>query len=169
MVVQAGSQLCTYISPSRASRVPPLFDGGLFANGGFEDGLNGWLQSSAWTATVDADTAENPATGTNQVLFQNFTLEDGATYSISADYISGDATINYVINDVDSGIAIGTSHTFVAIATAVSIGVGITTIGTVKSVVDSLRLTKIADANVVTYEGEAVTYNGVPVTYIPGA
>ncbi len=119
------------------------FNGGLFVNGGFEAGLNGWLQSSAWTATVDADTAENPATGTNQVLFQNFTLEDGATYEISAAYLSGDATINYVINDVDSGIAIGTPHTFVAIATAVSIGVGITTTGTVKSVVDSLRLNKI--------------------------
>jgi len=48
-----------------------------------------------------------------------------------------------VINDVDSGIAIGTPHTFVGIATAVSIGVGITTIGTVKSVVDSLKLEKV--------------------------
>jgi len=149
---------------SRGGSTPPPFDGGLFVNGGFEDGLNGWLQSSAWTATVDADTAENPATGTNQVLFQNFTLEDGATYEISADYPSGDATINYVINDVDSGIVIDTPHTFVAIATAVSIGVGITTIGTVKSVVDSLRLVKIADANVVTYNGEIVTFNGIPVT-----
>ena len=144
--------------------VPP-FDGGLFVNGGFEDGLNGWQQAYAWTATVDADTAENPATSINELLFQNFTLEDGATYEISAEYLSGDATVNYVVNDVDSGIAIGTPHTFVGIATAVSIGIGITVIGTVKSVVDSLRLVKIADAGVVTYNGEIVTYNGETVTY----
>jgi len=122
---------------------PVPFDGGLFVNGGFEDGLVGWQQAYAWTATVDADTAENPATSTNELLFQNFTLEDGATYEISADYISGDATVNYVVNDVDSGIAIGTPHTFVGIATAVSIGIGITATGTVKSVVDSLRLVKV--------------------------
>ena len=123
--------------------IPAIFDGGLFNNGGFEEGLTGWLQSSDWTATVDADTAENPATGTNQVLFQNFTLEDAATYEVSANYISGDATINYVVNDVDSGIAIGTPHTFVGIATAVSIGIGITTVGTVKSIVDNVRLKKV--------------------------
>ena len=114
---------------------------------------------------IPIDTAENPATGTNQVLFQNFTLEDGARYEISADYLSGDATINYVVNDVDSGIAIGTPHNFVAIATAVSLGIGITTTGTIKSVVDSLRLIKVIDANVVTYNGEIVTYNGEDVTY----
>jgi len=151
------------LDKSLGGTIPP-FDGGLFVNGGFEDGLDGWLQSSDWTATVDADTAENPATGSNQVLFQNFTLEDAATYEISADYPSGDATINYVVNDVDSGIAIGTPHTFSGIATAVSLGVGITSVGTVKSVVDSLRLVKIADANVVTYNGEIVTNNGEPVT-----
>jgi len=144
---------------------PPPFYSGIFINGGFENGLTGWLQSSAWIATVDADTAENPATGTNQVLFQNFTLEEGATYEISADYVSGDATVNYVINDVDSGVAIGTPHTFLGIATAVSIGVGITTVGTVKSVVDSLRLVKIADAGVITHNGEIVTYNGEAITY----
>ena len=149
----------------RGGSTPPPFDGGLFVNGGFEDGLTGWQQAYAWAATVDADTAENPATGTNQVLFQNFTLEDGATYEISADYISGDATVNYVVNDADSGVAIGTPHTFVGIATAVSIGIGITAIGTVKSVVDSLRLVKIADANVVMYNGEIVTYNNENVTY----
>jgi len=152
----------------RGGSTPPPFDGGLFVNGGFEDGLVGWQQAYAWTATVDADTAENPATSINELLFQNFTLEDGATYEISANYISGDATVNYVVNDVDSGIAIGTPHTFVGIATAVSIGIGITAIGTVKSVVDNLRLVKIADANVVTHNGEIVTHNGIPVTNIGG-
>jgi len=149
----------------KGTTAEPIFDGGIFTNGGFENGITGWLQSSAWTATVDADTAENPATGTNQVLFQNFTLEDGATYQISANYLSGDAITNYVINDVDSGVAIGTPHTFIGIAAAVSIGIGITSIGTVKSVVDSLRLFKVADANVVMYNGEVVTYNGEEVTY----
>ncbi len=149
----------------RGGSTPPPFDGGIFTNGGFENGLDGWQQAYAWTATVDADTAENPATSINELLFQNFTLEEGATYEISAEYISGDATVNYVVNDADSGVAIGTPHTFVGIATAVSIGIGITAIGTVKSVVDSLRLVKIADANVVTYNGEIVTHNGEPVTY----
>jgi len=147
------------------SSAPLPFDGGMFVNGGFEDGLNGWQQAYAWTATIDADTAENPATSINELLFQNFTLEEGATYEISADYLSGDATISYVINDADSGIAIGAPHTFVGIATAVSIGIGITVIGTVKSVVDNLRLVKIADANVVTFNGKIVTHNGEPVTY----
>jgi len=146
------------------TETPAPFDGGLFVNGGFEDGLVGWQQAYAWTATVDAFTVENPATSTNELLFQNFTLEEGATYEISANYISGDATVNYVVNDADSGIAIGTPYTFTAIATAVSIGIGITSVGTVKSVVDSLRLVKIADANVVTHNGEIVTHNGIPVT-----
>ena len=148
----------------RGGTAEPIFDGGLFANGGFEAGLTSWQQAYAWTATVDAFTAENPATSTNELLFQNFTLEDGATYEISADYISGDATVNYVVNDTDSGVAIGTPHTFIAIASAVSIGIGITSVGTVKSVVDSLRLVKIADVGVVTYNGEIVTHNGIPVT-----
>ncbi len=120
------------------------FNGGIFTNGGFEEGLAGWQQTSAWTATVDADTAENPATSTNQILFQNFTLEEGASYEISAINISGDAVINYVVNDVDSGASITAgAFTFVGIATAVSIGVFITNVGTVKSVVDSLRLVKV--------------------------
>ena len=123
--------------------IPAIFNGGLFVNGGFEDGLTGWQQAYAWTSSVDANTAENPATSINELLFQNFTLEDGATYEISANYISGDAIINYVVNDADSGVAIGTPHTFVGIATAVSIGIGVTATGTVKSVVDSLRLVKV--------------------------
>jgi len=143
----------------------PIFDGGLFTNGGFEDGLNNWQQSSDWIATAGADTAENPATGVNQILFQNFTLEEGATYGISTTNVSGDAIIDYLVNDVDSGVAIGSLHTFLGIATAVSIGVFITNVGTVKSVVDNLRLVKIADAGAVTYEGEVVTYEGEEVTY----
>ncbi len=120
------------------------FNGGMFTNGGFEKGLDGWLESSDWTATVDADTAENPATGTNQVLFQNFTLLDGEYYAISAQYLSGDATINYIINDVDSGIDInGGVHLFLGDGVARSIGTGIINVGTVKSVVDSMRLVHV--------------------------
>ena len=167
LLCEATDDVATTRAGARVEHQRELFDGGLFVNGGFEDGLVGWQQAYAWTATVDAFTAENPATSTNELLFQNFTLEEGAIYEISANNVSGDATINYVVNDADSGVAIGTPHTFVGIATAVSMGIFITDVGTVKSVVDSLRLVKIADANVVTYNGEIVTYNGETVTYNP--
>ena len=122
------------------SDADPYFDGGMFANGGFEDGLDGWLQYDSWTATVDASTVENPATGSNQVLYQNFTL-DTVDYEISCDYIDGDATINYFVNDANSGVDVNSgTYTFAGNGGAVSIGIFITDIGTVKSVVDSLRL-----------------------------
>jgi len=161
----------------------PIFDGYMFVNGGFEDGLNGWQQAYAWTATVDEDTAENPATSINEILFQNFTLELGEVYVISALHVSGDATVNYIINDVDSGVNIEDgAHFFVGDGVARSIGIGIAVVGTVKSVVDSLRLahipapvvdfTAIPDPllieyvpNVVTYQGSTVEYNGEVVTY----
>ena len=159
------------------------FNGGLFANGGFEDGLNGWQQAYAWTASIDADTAENPATSINELLFQNFTLELGEVYRISALYVSGDATINYIINDVDSGVSIEDgAYAFVGDGIARSIGIGITVVGTVKSVVDNLRLIHIPNPtvdftatpdpllieylpNAVTYNGKMVTYNNEVVTY----
>ena len=123
--------------------VAPFFSG-MFVNGGFENGLDGWLEFDAWTATVDADTVENPATGGNQILYQNFTLVAGDVYRISADYISGDAPINFVINDGDSGVPITDGvHNFLGDGVARSIGIGITSAGTVKSVVDSLRLVHI--------------------------
>jgi len=125
------------------SDADPHFDGGMFVNGGFENGLDGWLQYNAWTATVDSSTAENPATGSNQVLYQNFTL-DAVDYEISCDYQDGDATINYFVNDANSGVDVNSgTYTFAGNGGAVSIGILITSVGTVKSVVDSLRLKKV--------------------------
>ena len=125
------------------SDAEPHFDGGMFVNGGFEDGLNGWLEYNVWTATVDGSTAENPATGSNQVLYQNFTLEDGVDYEISCDYIDGNATINFFVNDANSGVNImNGTYTFTGTGGAVSIGIIIDGTGTVKSVIDSMRLKK---------------------------
>ena len=144
---------------------PPLpFDGGLFDNGGFENGLTGWLESTSWTAGDNS--ADNPGTIANELLYQNFTLELDATYSISADQLEGDAVVNFLINDVDSGIDITAgTHTFLGDGSARSIGVYVHTAGTTLLRVTHLKLEKIADAGVVTYNGEIVTYNGEVVTY----
>ncbi len=120
------------------------FNGGMFANGGFEDGIVGWIESTSWVASPDADTVENPATAINEILFQNFTLTLGEVYRISALYVSGDATINYLIDDGDSGVSIEDgAYLFLGDGTARSIGIVITVVGTVKSVVDNLRLVHI--------------------------
>ena len=141
------------------------FNGGMFVNGGFEDGLNGWLQANAWTATVDADTAENPATSINEILFQNFTLELGEVYGISALHVSGDATINYLVDDADSGVNIEDgAYSFIGDGTARSIGIIITVVGTVKSVVDNLRLVHIPNPTVdftATPDPLLIEYTGV--------
>ena len=127
-----------------SSDADPHFDGGMFVNGGFEDGLNGWLEYNVWTASIDGSTAENPATGSNQVLYQNFTLDDGVDYEISCDYQSGDAIINFFVNDANSGVNVNDGTlTFIGNGGAVSIGIIITNVGTVKSVVDSMRLKRI--------------------------
>lgn len=126
---------------ARGEYVPPPFDGGMFANGGFEDGLNGWLQYDAWTAGIDS--AVNPATGTNQIIYQNFTLGTD-NYTISCDYLEGDASINYFVNDADSGVNVNSGpYTFAGAGGAVSIGVLITNVGTVQSVVDNLKLEEV--------------------------
>jgi len=164
MVIQAGSHLLTHIIPSQASRVTPPFDGGLFVNGGFEDGLNGWQEATSWTVVDEA--AQNPGTIVNEVLFQNFTLELNATYSIQARQLEGDAAVHFLINDADSGIDVkdGT-HTFLGDGQARSFGILVSTAGTTTLTVDSLKLAKVADVGVVTYNGEIVTYNGEEVTY----
>jgi len=142
------------------------FNGYMFVNGGFEDGLNGWQQAYAWTASVDADTAENPATSINELLFQNFTLELGEVYRISALYVSGDATINYIVNDVDSGVSIEDgAYAFVGDGIARSIGIGITVVGTVKSVVDNLRLRHIPNPTV----DFTATPDPLLIEYVPNA
>ncbi len=161
----------------------PAFDGGMFSNGGFEAGLTGWLEYTSWVASADAYTAENPATTINEILYQNFTLELGEAYRISALHVSGDAIINYLIDDGDSGISIADgAYIFLGDGTARSIGIVIAAVGTVKSVVDNLRLVHVPNPtvdftatpdpllieyvpNAVTHEGEMVTYNGEVVTY----
>ncbi len=121
-----------------------FFNGGMFVNGGFERGLDGWENYDSWVANVTEDNAENPATAINQLLFQNFTLTEGHAYRISAGYPNGDALINFMINDVDSGVNVRDGvHTFVGIASAVSIGVYMPNVGTVKSVIDSMRLVHV--------------------------
>jgi len=122
----------------------PPFDGGMFVNGGFENGIAGWLQSSDWTATVGADSAENPSTGTNQVLFQNFTFEAGVSYEISANQLAGDVVANFMVNDVDSGADITAGvHTFVGDGTPRSTGIFLVGTGTTTFIVDSLRLVRV--------------------------
>jgi len=121
-----------------------FFDGGMFVNGGFERGLDNWENYDSWIANVPEDNAENPATSINQLLFQNMTLIEGHTYRISAEYPAGDALINFMINDADSGVNVRDGiHSFVGIATAVSLGVYMQNVGTVKSVVDNMRLVHV--------------------------
>ncbi len=142
--------------------IPPFYSG-LFINGGFENGLTGWEIYGGWVA--GDSTADNPGT-LNDILYQNFTLEEGATYEISADNIEGDAIVDFMVNDADSGanITLG-AYRFIALAGARSTGVFISVAGTVLTRIDNLKLVKLFDANVVLYEGEPVTYNGEPVTY----
>jgi len=120
----------------------PHFNGGLFVNGGFENGLTGWLEATSWTAGDNS--ADNPGTILNELLYQNFTLEAGATYEISAQQLEGDAVVSFVVNDVDSGVDITTgAHSFVGDGAARSIGVGVTTAGTTPLRVTNIKLEKV--------------------------
>ncbi len=143
---------------------PRIFNGGLFSNGGFEEGFAGWLNQpsgSAWQATPDADTVQNSDNVAGRFLYQSFTLEAGATYEISAIKNSGDAVITYCIDDADSGANIEDGpHQFLGHGGLMSYGITLSVPGTGTTVCDSLRLDKVADAVV-----EAVTFNGEPVTF----
>ncbi len=146
-----------------------LFNGGLFVNGGFENGFSSWLNQpsgSAWQATLDADTVQNSDNVAGRFAYQSFTLEAGATYEISADQISGDAVITYCIDDADSGADIEAGpHQFLGHGGLMSYGITLSVPGTGTTVCDNVRMVKLFDANSVTYNGEIVTYNGEPVTY----
>jgi len=121
-----------------------FFNGGLFLNGGFERGLDNWENFNAWVVNAPEDNVENPATADTQLLYQNFTLIEGGVYRISAEYPEGDALIDFMINDADSGADIRDgAHLFVGIATAVSIGIYMQTSGTTKSVIDNMRLVHV--------------------------
>ncbi len=148
--------------------IPP-FNGGLFTNGGFENGFSSWANQpsgTAWQATPDADTVQNSDNVAGRFAYQSFTLEAGATYEMSADRISGDAVITYCIDDADSGVDITNgAHRFLGHGGLMSYGITLSVAGTGTTVCDNVRLVKLFDANVVLYEGEPVTYNGEPVTY----
>jgi len=123
------------------------FNGGIFSNGGFEDGLTGWVQSGGWSATPDEDTARNVSSAVGAQLYQNINgFEIGATYEITADKLEGDAEVAYLVNDASSGVPIGTPYQWVAAGANLSTGVEIDVAGTVPIVVDNLRLTFISGA-----------------------
>ncbi len=123
------------------------FDGGMFSNGGFEEGITGWKlypTNGSWTATPDENTAQNIPNTVGTHFYQDFTLEAGATYELSADQVGGDGTVTYCINTADSGIPVADGPTrFIGIASPESIGVTMSIAGTTPAVVDHLRLEKV--------------------------
>ena len=76
-------------------------------------------------------------------MYYYFTLEEGITYEISGTRAGGDGVVEYVINDVGSGVEIGSPHQFVGLATPVSLGIACPTAGTGLTYVKNLRLTRI--------------------------
>ncbi len=126
---------------------PSIFDGGMFVNGGFESGISNWKlypTNGSWTATPDANTAQNIPNTTGTHFYQDFTLEDGVTYELSADQVGGDGTLTYCINTADSGIPITDGATrFLGRNTPESIGVTMSIAGSTPAMVDNLRLVKI--------------------------
>ena len=120
------------------------FDGGLFVNGGFEDGVVGWSVFGNWSGTPDKQQAENPNTNGNQIIYQNFTLEDGGVYQISADKLQGSAELNFMVNDVNTGARVTAGpHTFVGEAVARSTGIIIADADSNKVVIDSMKLIRL--------------------------
>jgi len=82
-------------------------------------------------------------------LYQNFTLDAGEYYLISALHVEGDSVINFFINDANSGVNIEDgAHLFQGDGQARSVGIFIDTLGTIKSVVDSIRLVHVANPNI---------------------
>ncbi len=147
------------------------FDGGLFANGGFEDGFAGWANFGSgdnWVASSGASTVENPSAVAGKFLYQNKTLISGATYEISALKISGDAVVTFCIDDADSHISIEDGvHQFIGAGVQMSYGLTLSEVGTVVTVCDYVRLIEIIPANAVTDKGDYVRHNGAIVTYTP--
>ncbi len=144
MTIHAGQRITSYCKFPPKDR--PLFDGGIFTNGGFEDGIVGWsnFSGSGWTATPGEDTAQNIPNTAGNHFYQNERLVAGATYKISADQLSGDGTVTYCINTSDSGIPISDGPTtFIGVSSEESIGVTMSIAGTTPAVIDNLRLTRV--------------------------
>ncbi len=148
LVCEATDDVATTSAASRVVHKRELFNGGMFVNGGFENGISSWKlypTNGSWTATPDENTAQNIPNTTGTHFYQDFTLEAGATYEISADQVSGDGTVTYCINTADSGVAIADGpHRFVGVAAPESIGVTMSVAGTTPAVVDNLRLVKVS-------------------------
>ncbi len=126
------------------------FNGGMFTNGGFEDGIAGWsnFSGSGWTATPNEDTAQNIPNTAGNHFYQNFTLIADELYQISGDQLSGDGTVTYCINTADSGIPIADGpHYFRGVSTEESIGVTMSIAGTTPAAIDSMRLLHIPNPN----------------------
>ncbi len=158
-------------NPIYGEGVFPPFDGGLFANGGFEDGFAGWANFGSgdnWVASAGADTVENPSAVAGKFLYQNKTLISGATYEISALKISGDAVVTFCIDDADSHISIEDgAHQFIGAGAQMSYGLTLSEVGTVVTVCDDVRMIEVIPANAVTANGDYVRHNGAIVTYTP--
>jgi len=126
--------------------IPP-FDGGLFVNGGFENGFSSWANQpsgSAWQATPDADTVQNSDNVAGRFAYQSFTLAAGALYKMYAEKISGDAVITYCIDDADSGVEISPEgHEFLGHGGLMSYGITLSVPGTGTTVCDSVRLERV--------------------------
>ncbi len=127
--------------------IPAIFNGGMFVNGGFENGISNWKlypTNGSWTATPNENTAQNIPNTTGTHFYQDFTLEAGETYELSADQVGGDGTLTYCINTADSGIAIADGATrFLGVNSPESIGVTMSVAGTTPAIVDNLKLVKI--------------------------
>ncbi len=121
------------------------FDGGLFVNGGFEEGLTGWSEFGDWTASPDKQQAENPGiSSSQQIIYQNFTLAADGVYQISADKLEGDGQLTFMVNDVDSGAAVEAGpHIFAGEAVARSTGLFVSTAGNNKIAIDNMKLIRL--------------------------
>ncbi len=145
--------------------VPP-FDGVLFANGGFETDIVGWLHNGgvfSWSAAAGGG-VNAAAVSANNVFYQNITLAAG-TYRLTC----GGSTVGglWLAGDTQTGIPIETPYEFVVdIETAVSNGVYAID-GSPDYFFDNLKLELVTPppADAVTYNGMLVTVNGEIVTH----
>ena len=112
-------------------------DTNMFANGSFDVDSAGWqITANIAHNPTDGDMDCTASTGAD-VCFQNFTLEEGETYRISAVLKAGAGGV-YLVNDAFVATPVGTPHVFTAIASAVSIGIGASAVGETFSFDDAI-------------------------------
>ena len=140
----------------------PIFDGGLFVNGGFETNLTPWLQTGITYVWVDGLAHTDTPTVAGDSLFQTFTLSAGDVYEIRGVIVNGTAP-NYLFQGVDTGVEVGTVEQFVITADgSYSFGV-IAPIG-LGFDLDNLRL--VFDRNVGIYDFQIGGNNSVTEVYL---